>query len=119
MQQIILTLHLLLAVILIGLVLMQRGKGASMGAAFGSGASQTLFGSRGSISFLVKVTILVATLFFGTSIGLTYMASKAAKRTQNNASLSNVEKMANKISDKEQAIIQKNTDIAETQPQGK
>ena len=54
MTQILLILHLLFAVTLIGLVLLQKGKGASMGVAFGSGASQTVFGSKGSIGFLLK-----------------------------------------------------------------
>ena len=94
MVQIILILHILFALTLIGLVLMQRGKGATMGAAFGSGASQTIFGSRGSISFLVKLTILVAALFFATSIGLTYMASQAAKHSKSDTLLSHIEKIA-------------------------
>ena len=97
MQQILLILHIFFAIILIGLVLLQKGKGASMGAAFGSGASQTLFGSRGSIGFLVKLTILVASLFFATSIGLTYMASKAAKHKPESGLLSNIETISKNI----------------------
>jgi preprotein translocase subunit SecG len=76
MQQILLILHILFAVILIGLVLLQRGKGG-MGSAFGSGgASQTVFGSKGTSGFLIKLTMGFAALFFITSITLTYLASK-------------------------------------------
>ncbi|OAI49035.1 hypothetical protein AYO45_03675 [Gammaproteobacteria bacterium SCGC AG-212-F23] len=80
MYQLILVLHVLIAVCIIALVLVQQGKGASMGAAFGSGASQTVFGSRGSGSFLLKVTIAFVALFFTTSIVLNYMATKAIKQ---------------------------------------
>jgi len=58
------------ALAIIGLVLLQQGKGADMGAAFGSGASATLFGSRGSATFLSRLTAGFATAFFATSIGL-------------------------------------------------
>jgi preprotein translocase subunit SecG len=79
MLQIILIIHVLIAVSLIALVLLQHGKGADIGAAFGSGASQTIFGSRGSTSFLMKVTGLLAALFFATSIALTYFESRQPK----------------------------------------
>jgi preprotein translocase subunit SecG len=82
MYQFILILHVLTVACLIILVLVQQGKGATMGAAFGSGASQTVFGSRGSGSFLLKVTIGFAVVFFSTSIMLNYLASKAAKQVQ-------------------------------------
>lgn len=95
MEQIILIFHVLLAAILIGLVLLQRGKGASMGAAFGSGASQTIFGSRGSIGFLAKLTILTAALFFATSISLTYLAAHRTKQTTEQTSfLQHVEQLS-------------------------
>lgn len=70
----ILITHLVIAVTLIGLVLLQHGKGADAGAAFGSGASTTVFGARGSTSFLSKVTTLFAAGFFGTSLVLTMLA---------------------------------------------
>lgn len=82
MYQFILIIHVLTVACLIVLVLIQQGKGASMGAAFGSGASQTVFGSRGSGSFLLKVTVGFALVFFMTSIGLNYLASRAAKQAQ-------------------------------------
>lgn len=76
MQQIILILHVLIAISLIVLVLIQQGKGAQMGAAFGTGASQTLFGSQGSGSFLLKVTGILAILFFTSSLVLGFIASR-------------------------------------------
>ncbi len=65
-------IHIVLTITLIVLVLVQRGKGADVGAAFGSGASSTVFGSQGSASFLTRTTALVATLFFVTSLTLSY-----------------------------------------------
>ena len=67
-------LHVLLAVGLVTLILLQQGQGAGMGAAFGSGASGTVFGSRGSASFLTKTTAVIATIFFLNSIALAYLA---------------------------------------------
>lgn len=79
MYQFISIIHVLVAVCLILLVLVQQGKGATTGAAFGSGASQTVFGSRGSGSFLLRVTIGFMVVFFATSMTLNRMASNAAK----------------------------------------
>jgi preprotein translocase subunit SecG len=79
MYQIILLIHVFAAVLIIALVLVQQGKGASVGAAFGSGASQTVFGSRGSGSFLFKITVSLAALFFATSITLNYLTMHAYK----------------------------------------
>jgi preprotein translocase subunit SecG len=75
MQQFILIIHVLVSVGLVGLVLIQHGKGADIGASFGSGASQTVFGSQGSGSFLTRVTSALAAVFFITSLSLGYMAS--------------------------------------------
>lgn len=83
MQAILILIHILLALTLIGLVLLQQGKGASMGAAFGSGSSNTLFGSRGPASFLMKLTGFLIALFFVTSLTLGYLASQQAKQGQN------------------------------------
>ncbi|MFZ5509050.1 MAG: preprotein translocase subunit SecG [Pseudomonadota bacterium] len=71
----VLTLHILVGVAVIGLVLLQHGKGADMGAAFGSGASGSLFGASGSANFLSRTTAILATVFFLTSLGLSYLAS--------------------------------------------
>lgn len=80
MYQFILIIHVLAAICVIGLVLVQQGKGASMGAAFGSGASQTVFGSRGSGSFLMRLTIGLVVVFFSTSITLNYLATQMVKQ---------------------------------------
>ncbi len=75
MQSIALVIHVALAVAVIGLVLIQHGKGADAGAAFGSGASSTVFGARGSASFMTKLTTVLAGLFFATSLTLFYLAA--------------------------------------------
>lgn len=79
MQQLMLMLHMVIAFLLIVLILLQHGKGADMGASFGSGASQTLFGSQGSLPFLVKVTGILAALFFASSLFLGYLTAQQAK----------------------------------------
>lgn len=74
MQTLLLLSHIFICFALIALVLMQQGKGADMGAAFG-GASNTLFGSPGASSFLFKITAFLAVLFFLSSLGLNYFFS--------------------------------------------
>ena len=74
MQTILTILHLFLALGLIGMVLMQHGKGADAGAAFGSGASGTVFGAQGAANFLSRSTAVLATLFFVTSLALAWHA---------------------------------------------
>ncbi len=76
MEQIILVVHLLGALAIIGLILLQQGKGADMGASFGAGASQTLFGSTGSGNVLTKATAWLSVLFFATSFGLALIAKQ-------------------------------------------
>ena len=73
--QIILVIHVFLALGLVGLILIQHGKGADAGAAFGSGAAGSVFGARGAHSFLYKLTAVLAVGFFVTSISLAYFAS--------------------------------------------
>ncbi len=75
----VLTIHILVALTIIGLVLMQHGKGADMGAAFGSGASGSLFGATGSANFLSRATGILAAVFFLTSLTLAYVASNKPK----------------------------------------
>jgi len=82
MQILILILHVLTCVAIITLVLMQHGKGADIGATFGSGASQTVFGSRGSGSFLFKITGGLAAIFFATALVLGYIATQQVKSSQ-------------------------------------
>ena len=78
MEQIILIAHILFALGIIGFVMMQQGKGADAGASFGSGASQTVFGSQGSGNFLSRSTAVLATAFFITSLGLAVVAKQKA-----------------------------------------
>jgi preprotein translocase subunit SecG len=73
----ILTVHILLALMIIGLVLMQRGKGAEAGAGFGSGASGTVFGARGTTTLFSRLTAVFAALFFVTSLTLAYMGTRS------------------------------------------
>jgi preprotein translocase subunit SecG len=76
LQNLITIVHVVVAAGIIGLVLIQHGKGADAGAAFGSGASATVFGSRGSASFLTRATAVLAAVFFVTSIVLAYLAGE-------------------------------------------
>ena len=75
MYHLILIVHVLVAFLVIGLVLIQHGKGADIGAAFGSGASNTVFGSQGTGGFLFKLTGGLALTFFATSLMLSYLVS--------------------------------------------
>ncbi len=76
----ILFLHVLVSITLIGLILIQHGKGADAGAAFGTGSSSTVFGARGAASFLSRATSILATLFFTLSLILFISASREAKQ---------------------------------------
>ncbi len=79
MQVLLLIIHVLAAVGLVVFVLLQHGKGADAGAAFGSGASSTVFGARGSANFLTRTTAILATIFFATSLSLAYFSGQAAR----------------------------------------
>jgi preprotein translocase subunit SecG len=79
LESAVLVLHVLTAIAVCGFVLLQHGKGADMGAAFGSGASGSLFGAVGSANFLSRTTAVLATVFFVTSIGLTYFGTLHGK----------------------------------------
>lgn len=79
METLVWVVHVITAVVLIGLVLLQHGKGADMGAAFGSGSAGSLFGSAGSANFLSRSTAVAATVFFVTSLALTYLYAKPAQ----------------------------------------
>ena len=80
METIVLILHVMIAVAMTGFILLQQGKGAEMGASFGAGASQTVFGSAGSAGFLTKATAVLALLFFVTSITLAIFAKKKVEQ---------------------------------------
>jgi len=77
-ETVVVVVHLLVAIGLVGLILIQQGKGAETGASFGSGASGTVFGSQGSATFLSRLTAVLATVFFLTSLGLAFYASHKA-----------------------------------------
>ncbi|MHB0982729.1 MAG: preprotein translocase subunit SecG [Thiobacillus sp.] len=81
METLFWVLHVIVAITVIALVLLQHGKGADMGAAFGSGSSGSLFGATGSANFLSRSTAIVATLFFLTSLGLAYFGLQQQKPT--------------------------------------
>lgn len=96
MEQIILVIHVIAAIAVIGLVLIQQGKGSDVGASFGTGASQTFFGSQGSGSFLTRSTALLVTLFFITSLSLAFIASHRNKPK-------NIEELIKKVETQSQA----------------
>ena len=79
MEKLVLIIHSLAALAIIGLILLQQGKGAAAGASFGAGASQTVFGSEGSGNFFTRATWTIATLFFCTSFGLAVIAKNHSK----------------------------------------
>src|ERR1700732_2733991 len=76
LRGLILGVHVLLALMIIGLVLLQRGKGAEAGAGFGSGASGTVFGARGTSTLFSKLTAVFAAMFFATSLTLAYLGAR-------------------------------------------
>ena len=77
-QTIVLSAHTIIALLIIVLVLLQKGKGAEAGAAFGSGASDTVFGEKGSSNFFSRATAILATAFFVSSLSLAYLSSQQA-----------------------------------------
>lgn len=79
LETVIIVLHLLGAIGIVVLVLLQQGKGADAGASFGAGASATVFGSQGSATFLSKFTAILTAVFFSTSLGLAYFAKERAE----------------------------------------
>ena len=108
LYQIILVIHIILALSIIGLILMQHGKGADIGAAFGSGASNTVFGSQGTGNFLYKATMFLALLFCVTSVSLTAFIEKydrssgSASGVEKTFDLKGVEAAAKELDDKKQ-----------------
>lgn len=79
MEQIIIAAHLLIALAIVGLIMLQQGKGADMGASFGAGGSQTLFGSEGGGNVLTKATAWLVVLFFATSLSLALLVNQRSK----------------------------------------
>ena len=109
-EKVFLVLLVLDALALIGLVLLQQGKGADVGAAFGSGSSGTVFGSSGGANFLTRLTTFFAVLFFVLSFGLAYLAKE---RTQSSTSLPMIELSDQDNEDSESALEVDNEEIPE------
>ena len=107
-EKVFLVLLVLDALALIGLVLLQQGKGADVGAAFGSGSSGTVFGSSGGASFLTRLTTLFAVLFFVLSFSLAYLAKE---RTQSSATLPMIELSDGENEDSETTLKVDNEEI--------
>jgi preprotein translocase subunit SecG len=103
-ETLIWVVHVVTAAVLIGLVLMQHGKGADMGAAFGTGSAGSLFGSSGSANFLSRSTGVAAAIFFATSLTLTYLSGhhSQALGVMDKADLS---KVAQPVSSEQQAPV--------------
>lgn len=78
LETVVIIVHLVMAIALVGLVLVQQGKGAEAGASFGAGASATVFGAQGTGSFFSRLTAILAAVFFATSLGLAFYAKQRA-----------------------------------------
>ncbi len=102
MEKLVLIIHVLAASGVIGLVLLQHGKGADMGAAFGSGASGSLFGVSGSSNFMSRATAVFVAIFFSTSIALAYMSSH--REDGESVVKSRIGEMAKKGADKKDQV---------------
>ncbi|HDZ8913287.1 MULTISPECIES: preprotein translocase subunit SecG [Aeromonas] len=108
MYEILLVVYLLVSLALIGLVMIQQGKGADMGASFGAGASNTVFGSGGSGSFLTRTTAILATLFFLISLVLGSMSSNKVKQGSEWENLQQTQQV-----EQNKAPVKKDTDVPE------
>lgn len=117
METIVTIIHVLAAAGLIGLVLLQHGKGADMGAAFGSGASGSLFGVSGSSNFLSRTTAIFVAVFFITSLSLAYLSGHRASQSSV-VKVLEAGKTANKISPENPApVTQKKPNESKEVPQ--
>jgi len=108
MYEILLVVYLLVSLALIGLVMIQQGKGADMGASFGAGASNTVFGSSGAGSFLTRTTAFLATLFFVISLLLGSMSSNKVKQSGEWENLQQTQQV-----EQSKAPVKKDTDVPE------
>ena len=109
-QTIVLSAHTVIALLIIALVLLQKGKGAEAGAAFGSGASDTVFGAKGSSNFFSRATAILATAFFVSSLSLAYLSSQQADVPD--SLLESVVIETNDISNQEVPNEENNTDTS-------
>jgi preprotein translocase subunit SecG len=117
LETLVLVAHLLVAAGICGFVLLQHGKGADMGAAFGSGSSGTVFGAAGSANFLSRTTAILAAVFFATSLGLTWFAT--TRGVQQGVMQGIAEKMAPKAGETAPVAAPPASAPAETQPGSK
>lgn len=113
-NSILLVVQVVLSISLIALVLMQHGKGADAGAAFGSGASSTVFGSRGSGNFLSKATAIIATLFFIVCMTLAYVAVHRVGSDSANESVTTMQSDTNQVLGAEDSDLPPSDGAAET-----
>ena len=109
-QTIVLSAHTVIALLIIALVLLQKGKGAEAGAAFGSGASDTVFGAKGSSNFFSRATAILATAFFVSSLSLAYLSSQQADVPD--SLLESVVIETNDISNQEAPVEESNMDTS-------
>lgn len=108
--------HVLLAILLIVLVLLQHGKGADMGAAFGSGSAGSLFGASGSATFLSRATSFVAALFFASSMSLTYLSVNQTGSTKGMSIMDQIEdsESGSEFELEKKSSLERDRDIPET-----
>lgn len=121
MEILVWTAHVLLAIVLVVLVLLQHGKGADMGAAFGSGSAGSLFGASGSATFLSRATGFVAAMFFITSMSLTYFSTN---KTDNSSVMSLMDQAeeadsASVVESEKKSTKGRNQDISEVESNSK
>ncbi|WP_394807772.1 preprotein translocase subunit SecG [Nitrosomonas sp.] len=109
--------HVLLAIVLIVLVLLQHGKGADMGAAFGSGSAGSLFGASGSATFLSRATSFVAALFFATSMSLTYLSVNQTGSTKALSIMDQIEESesGSEIKSEEESSFERDGNVPEVE----
>ena len=109
--------HVLLAIVLIILVLLQHGKGADMGAAFGSGSAGSLFGASGSATFLSRATSFVAALFFATSMSLTYLSVNQTGSTKVMSIMDQIEESegGSEVKLEEESSLERDSNVPEVE----
>ena len=113
LYQILIVAYLIIAIVLVGFILIQQGKGADMGASFGAGSSNTVFGSSGSGNFMTKTTAILATLFFIISLFLGNLTSQRTDATDEWNNLGTVEQTesAAPVTDVPASDDQKESDV--------
>ncbi|MDN6181079.1 MAG: preprotein translocase subunit SecG [Halomonas subglaciescola] len=116
MQVAILMIHVVIAIALVALILIQQGKGADAGASFGGGASQTVFGSKGSGNFLSRFTGVLAASFFATSLALAYFASEASQAPEAGIPDSKLVEQQNNPAGSSKSLDEGSKDVDNTAP---